>query len=179
MTIHWISFTAPMVSAILSGEKTETRRSRKPRWAAGDVLKVLEPIRASADGHDTCYAADDMRARVDGRFVPWRWKASGLPGRYMPRELSRIDLEVLEVREERLQEITDDAVAAEGVTLAAARELLFSKMSTRKAADLIARAPTPRDLFALGWDAINGGKPGASWADNPIVHVTKFRKVKP
>jgi hypothetical protein len=29
----------------------------------------------------------------------------------------------------------------------------------------------------LGWDAINGKKPGAAWKDNPTVTVTTFRRI--
>lgn len=168
MSNRWITFTAAMAAEILAGRKDMTRRL-SVRWKAGDVLGVGEPICRSGSG-TTLYSADHAPILgPDGvGWLAWRWKNSGLPGRYMPRDLCRIRLEVLEVREERLQDITDEDIAREGVSL-------------RSLASLLGRAPkgppSPRSWWAQGWDAINGKTPGANWAENPLVKVTTFRRL--
>ena len=83
--------------------------------------------------------------------------------RFMPRALSRITLEILSVRVERVQAISEDDARAEGVTLDdAIRE----------------KVPACRDVFRYRWDAINGRRAGCSWAASPWVWVLEFRRVE-
>jgi hypothetical protein len=84
--------------------------------------------------------------------VKWR------PSIHMPRRASRITLEITAVCVERLQEISEADVQAEGCT----------GSPLGPAAD--------RLLFPTLWESING--PG-SWDANPWVWVVGFRKVKP
>ena len=89
-----------------------------------------------------------------GEFRPGKWR----PSIHMPRWASRIDLEVLSVRAERLWEITDGAeVLEEGV-------LTSSK-----------------DGFANLWDEINAKRDGGAyaWARNPWVWRVEFRRIDP
>lgn len=82
------------------------------------------------------------------------------------REASRIDLEIEAVRVERLQDITEGDIAAEGVNHESAAMLLHG-----------GRAAPLRDLWRLGWDAINGRR--SPWSSNPWVWVINFRRVRP
>ena len=78
----------------------------------------------------------------------------------MPRWASRITLEVIGVRVERLQEISESDAKAEGV-------------------DAIPEAPaalTHRTSFAKLWDKINGKK--HPWCENPWVWVIQFHRVE-
>lgn len=77
------------------------------------------------------------------------WK----PSIFMPRWASRITLEIVGVRVERVQEITPDDARAEGV------EHLYA----------------PRNAFANLWDSINA-KRGYGWDSNPWVWVVEFRR---
>lgn len=87
------------------------------------------------------------------------------PSIFMPRWASRILLEVVSVRVERLQAITEEDVYAEGaVTVENARWEGTS---------------VPLRLFAWLWDSINGKRPGCSWDDNPWVWVVEFKVVTP
>jgi hypothetical protein len=128
-----------------------------PYGVPGDRLWVKEAIRAwtYADDDEACveYAAtghihDD---------ATWVWKRDSLPGMFMPRGLSRITLEITEVRVERLQEISRGDAMAEGCP--------FPNMAEGK---------DPRRWYTELWESINGT---GSWDANPFVWVVSFRQL--
>uniref|UniRef100_A0A6M3XHW1 Uncharacterized protein n=1 Tax=viral metagenome TaxID=1070528 RepID=A0A6M3XHW1_9ZZZZ len=83
----------------------------------------------------------------------------------MPRWASRITLEVVRVRVERVQEITEADVIAEGVgAYTLARGVLSDA------------PPDPRWKFIEIWNSINV-KRGYGWDTNPWVWVVEFRKM--
>lgn len=111
-----------------------------------DVQQTIQP--------DDDYYAAIYRAgwsRSNGGFS-WR------PSIHMPRWASRIALEVLSARIERLNDISEADAKAEGVFLASASE---------------AQGNTHRTEFAGLWESIYG--PGA-WDANPWVWVIEFRR---
>ena len=152
-----ILFSGPMVRAILSGAKTQTRRVITPqpdarlRWglagwedvhgrplpcrygAPGDLLWVRETWGIAGEFGDG--TAHTYRATDDRNGIIWR------PSIFMPRALSRITLKITDVRVERIQDISEPDEAAEGVE---------------------------RHTFAALWNAINA-KRGYSWERNPWV----------
>jgi hypothetical protein len=75
----------------------------------------------------------------------------------MPEWASRISLEVVDVRAERLHAIDDADAMREGV----------------RTLDGVLGATTPRERFACHWDAINSGR--AAWASNPWVLRVEFK----
>lgn len=99
------------------------------------------------------------------RAGPWRngkepsakWK----PSIHMPRWASRITLEVVAVRVERLQDISDDDIRAEGVTPDVATDHVRGPYYT---------------AWAALWRSINGPD---SWAANPWVWVVEFKRINP
>lgn len=111
--------------------------------------------------------SDDANMAIDGRAADRKWR----PSIFLPRWASRITLEVVGVRVERLQEITEDDARAEGVNPSDAHIVI-------KDGD---RQPdmerTHRGAFACLWDGINGDR--ASWASNPWVWRVEFRVVQP
>lgn len=100
---------------------------------------------------------------------PWARKFGHIPGIHMPRDASRITLEVTGVRVERLQEISEADARAEG-----AREC--DPVSGR---EVLLAGPSQRGSYALHyrdiWEQINGA---GSWAANPYVWVVEFRRAQ-
>lgn len=92
---------------------------------------------------------------------------------HMPRWASRITLEVVSVRAERLQDITEADAVAEGC----AAEWHKNRSTPDGPGELDGCSAV--DDFAALWDSINGRKPGRSWADNPFVWVVAFRRIEP
>lgn len=101
-----------------------------------------------------------------GRATYGRWR----PSIFMPRWASRITLEVIGVRVERLQEITNADGLCEGVMVWAAEQQTPVRDLTCSDARL---------GFLQAWDTINGKRPGCAWADNPWVWRVEFRRVEP
>jgi hypothetical protein len=89
------------------------------------------------------------RSFEDERDATWR------PSIFMPREASRLTLEVTDVREERLQDISEEDAKAEGC------------------ADV--RYRSPREEYSDLWDSLNAKR--APWASNPWVWVVCFRRL--
>jgi len=188
-----ILFSAPMVRAILDGSKTQTRRAVKriintdlgdcikdvdglpsrldfapqnweccPYGQPGDRLWVRETHLPKASG--TIYRADYSEfeaAGLGGMYGGWK------PSIFCKREHSRILLEIVSVRVERLQEISEADAIAEGI-----------------AVDEIGHAIREDDDIAWGsakgayaelWERINGS---GSWDANPWVWVIEFKRVQ-
>jgi hypothetical protein len=83
-------------------------------------------------------------------------------GRFMRRIHSRITLEIVSVRVERLQAITEADCIAEGATGGHASIPVYNY------------AATPREHYAHIWESINGT---GSWDLNPWVWVIEFKRV--
>lgn len=112
------------------------------RWMIGDASPNPTTIyRADSDDLNGCD----------------RWR----PSVHMPRWASRITLEVVSVRVERLHGISEEDAVAEGV------EMLPVGRDIGKQAAL---------SFAVLWQSINGL---GSWDDNPWVWVVEFKRIKP
>jgi hypothetical protein len=132
----------------------ETWQARSPR-DYGMECPISQPIeREGYAGHEWTvrYAATDQN------FAEWSgWN----PSIHMPRWASRITLEVVSVRVERVQDITAEDACAEGVP--GCRDNLSN-----------AHAVT---WFATLWNQINGKRANCSWQDNPWVWVVEFKEI--
>jgi len=80
------------------------------------------------------------------------------PSIFMPRWASRITLEVVSVRAQRLQDISEEDAKAEGFT--------------GEHFDLAVND------FIWAWGTINGKREGCAWQANPWVWAVEFRAVK-
>ena len=121
-------------------------------------------------------SANDAR-KVYGELDQYDWQAGESPCRWrpsihMPRWASRILLEIVSVRVERLQAISDADAQAEGV-----ERVVIGEGWRRYCDDEIVGVPpcaTARDSYGTLWQQING--PG-SWDANPWVWVIEFRRI--
>lgn len=188
-----ILFNGPMVRALLEGRKTQTRRIVKaakdpnigcwmtpgeialdsttvqecisPYGQPGDRLWVRETFQRFTDDGETIYRADQksfdlMNDLKRDECLEARWR----PAIHMPRWASRILLEVVSVRVERLNDISE----ADSIVECLQRTQDGHAWHVE---DEIHRATSPVDSYASLWEAING--PG-SWDANPWVWVVEF-----
>ena len=117
-----------------------------------------------------CYRADstgiptsrkkawDLLRSDDSRLHKWR------PSIHMPRWASRIQLEVTDVRVERVQEISEEDARAEGVALPERTVTMYDGIY--------------REHFQRLWNSINE-KRGYGWEANPWVWVVEFKRLQP
>lgn len=131
---------------------------RSPYGKRGDRLWIRETCREIEDG-GFVYRADyeEDEAREKG---PWK------NVRFVPKCSARIWLELVDVRPERLQEITAEDVVMEGVC----------------AEDRgVCRGVWPISTFATLWDELNGRRGAGvfSWERNPWVWRLSFCRVAP
>ena len=116
----------------------------------------------------TLSAADNYQIEGAARDRKWR------PAIFLPRWASRLTLEVISVRVERLQEIAEADAIAEGI---AARCELHNCSSLCGCASCIEDGcQTATSQFACLWDSINAKR--APWSSNPWVWVVGFRRVE-
>lgn len=113
----------------------------------------------------TVYRADFPECDKPQRGVKWS------PSIFMPRSLSRLLLEVTEVRVERLQDISEADAIAEGTPC----YVCGGQLDGRSESDChcFHRRATPNDYRVL-WESINGA---GSWEANPFVWVVSFRRI--
>lgn len=184
MTERPILFSAPMIRAILEGRKTQTRRIVSPQPPETHVLCGVNDL-FWVEGKDEpggcpefkCpHGVPDQRLWVRETFqdtgpelniepgyvyratdpdwdnhVGWKWT----PSIFMPRKASRITLEIVKVRVERVQQITGKDALAEGILR-----------------DDDGETPNFRQL----WDSINAQR-GFGWDVNPWVFVIEFKRL--
>lgn len=110
------------------------------------------------------YAADNPDLPLaKGRGVTPGWHTR--PALFMPRAVSRILLEIVSVRVERLQEIGEADARAEGVSVEERHTTGY-----RAGEFLPPSIRAYRDL----WEQINGA---GSWGANPWVWVVEFKRI--
>ena len=141
---HWEDVPLAMNSANLHMWDEFTRCVR---WPTGEVILDCEP---------------DLLDRWTKQF-PTGWRKK--PSIHMPRWAARLFLTVKSVRAERLQEITEEDVIAEGVKCRC-----DVGQSEYDCCDLSAI-----DHFSSLWDTINA-KRGYPWESNPWVWRIEFER---
>jgi len=161
-----------------------------PYGVPGDRLWVREAFSPDWCDH-VIYRADDPTgggARDAGYASEPKWK----PSIHMKREYSRIDLELVTVRVERVQDISDKDIVAEGIYIPVNADSIKDgkghplirltgknppiKYLRKRDGDPWTESELLRAHFAALWDDINA-KRGYSWKANPWVWVVEFRKI--
>jgi hypothetical protein len=137
-----------------------------PYGQPGDRLWVRETAIISPpnwnDGSDCNVKDDQGRSRIVQWIASYPntegagfYRLKKVPSIFMPRWASRITLEIIGIRVERLQDISNEDIRAEGAA--------------------VLGCVTHRLNYQTLWESINGPD---SWAINPWVWVIEFRKVE-
>lgn len=113
---------------------------------------------------ETWYRTDSARLGVNPLDAGLNWR----PSIFMPRAFSRILLEIVGVRVERVRDITEWDAQAEGVTVGEDRSYSHAEHG------LVYRPF--RDAFKTLWGSIND-KRGFGWEQNPCVWVITFKRI--
>lgn len=138
-------------------------------WSeGGDRLWVRETFAPhdEPENHQHAKAGYTYRAdwdiHDDAELRDFKWK----PSIFMPRDASRITLELIDVRAERLQQISESDALAEGA--------LDPGWEDGIPGGPVSTSHVARLAFESLWCGINGRK---SWDSNPWVWALTFKKV--
>ncbi len=223
-------FNRDMVRAILSGQKTQTRRMIKPQPASG-VRRSIFVESGIEDGHgrevkrtynagDLIYVRETFKLvyNIDGLVCAVKYKADdaekNIPPEdddigiiqgsaskwksaiHMPKSLARTWLEVVSLRVERLQDISENDAIREGVEnncllsswdnetkkfIVKDKSYCHHNCETCQVINEYTRYPFDHDSeecysavesYSTLWNSIYG-----NWEVNPWVWVTEFKKV--
>lgn len=173
-TVRWAICECPYG---VPGERLWVRESWAPRKGWGELRAPI----------NMRFAATHDRSEVE------RWR----PSIHMPRWASRLTLEIVSVRVERVQEISEADAKAEGPLYAIDQEqtLLSPHLTEERNTGCYACAGEPNGIaelchdalrgkgrpfacwFAALWDSINAAR-GFGWEKNPWVWVIEFKRVE-
>lgn len=197
MTIKPILFNTEMVRAILDGRKSCTRRLVKhdvesvlnspyhkvhpevedkqiisklcnPPYHTDDILYVRETWSEAYEEGTYIYRADDKLADL-----PTFKESSKLiyhPSIHMPKEAARIWLKVMNVRIERLQDVTEDGAKAEGA--------IDNRGFIHSPENEYDRIHTAREHFIKIWNSTikKSDLDSYGWNANPWIWVIEFER---
>ncbi|PPI86186.1 hypothetical protein KEHDKFFH_02380 [Marinobacter maroccanus] len=148
-------------SACPYGQPGDRLWVRETHHVPGGYLEaeLIEEIRngvSSPESLGVTYRADAPSLKpCDGGWTP---------SIHMPRWASRITLEIIDVRVERLQDISGEDSASEGATGPIGSPRAYGVVTKQFA----------RDQFMRLWESINGPD---SWQVNPWVWVIEFERI--
>lgn len=164
-----------------------------PHGGPGDRLWVRENLKLAA-GVFWVYSADNKPVMVDKihetEMIVWAHhkQQDYCPSIHMPRWASRLTLELVEVRAERLQDITEEGAMAEGIWREWKPPLLdvepalcmpgFYTYYCGTKEDKKGGFDTAKQCFESLWNSIHKADGPNGWNANPYVWVEKFKKVE-
>lgn len=135
----------------------------KPPYQIGDILYVRETWKRIPGASSKGGFAYKYKASEEGRYwdkvYGFKWK----PSIHMPKEAARIWLKVINVRVERLQDITPKQAGEEGVTWETDNSGMYRRMRFKQLWDSTIKK---QDLDKYGWDA------------NPYTWVIEFERIE-
>lgn len=162
-TAIWRAVKAPVLAKSRQPDKVSICGGKaKFIWSGPDTIGDFE-IRLPYRIDDVLYVRETWAvwSRTEGTASKIHYKADGeclkdakwRPSIHMPREAARLFLRVKSVKVERLQDIDDDGVAAEGFEIGAPFDDLWDGTIKKS------------DIPIYGWNA------------NPWVWVTEFERI--
>lgn len=135
---------------------------RGPVISPEDVARYQQDPAAFRERQYCRYRADTSAWGSEDGFGHPGWQA----GIHMPRWASRIDLLITRLRVEKIQDISDDDIIAEGVQ--------FDSHFLNNFFTLQSETDSPKEAYRKAWIAQYGG---TSWEVNPWVWVIDFERV--
>lgn len=184
-----ILFSTEMVKAILDGRKSQTRRIIKTHTlkvldcaaAIGEISQYLSESQI-IDKNNLKYILSCSPYKIGMRLwvrETWALDSNGYhykadncifpkelggwhPSIFMPKEASRITLEITDIRVERLWDITEDDACRDG-------GFIYSSM-------YVDDKNYAKNRFKILWDSINL-KRGYCWDSNPWTWVISFKRI--
>lgn len=163
-----------------------------PRVKPGDKIWCKEVWRPSISHHcamDGCdcadvniaYAADGVSRFYSDDKIPEEWLIPKTAAKgdvsplFLPRWASRLTLDVLSVRAERLQDITEEDAEREGVVPFGEAYSGISPDQRLTTGERAGDSPF-RASFAVLWDELNGDR--CAWKSDPLVWRYELRRVE-
>lgn len=152
------------------------------RYQVGDICYIREPFRVSERDCElqelrVIYKHDEkpMNVFVNDeewiKFCQWKKPYQGKSSLYMFRSLAREFIKITGVRVERLQDISEADIWAEGISKDE-YECWVDEVSNIRCAE--STLETPTDWFIRLWNGINGET--HLWESNPWVFVYEFER---
>lgn len=159
-----------------------------PYGQPGDRLWVRETFGVLDADHQTpdckCYYKADCREGSESDDLRKEYGYKYKPSIHMPRWASRITLEIVSVRVERLNDISEQDALAEGMKGITKDRILVKygipDSDGQPGTDNYGWpwnkwCTDPRGAFFGLWESINGA---GSWQQNPWVWVVEFKRVQ-
>lgn len=173
----------------------EDQIAKCPLGRVGDRLWVREAwgdVTRAFQGHDCeepqviAFRADEGVYNVDGEvpiylekmddsgIVCSDWKSPI----HMPRWASRLTLEIVSVRAERLQAITEEDAKAEGLIFRKPNfESIYEGFYGMSHWPHVRWLSKAREAFIEAWGEINGKRKGCDWDSNPFTWRIEFKRI--
>ena len=144
-------------------------REYKPPRQPGDVVYLAEAL-----FNQDCfvaYKADSLEFAdpETHKAKVWPWKVKTLSGMFMPYWAARNFAEILDVKAERIQSISDEDIRAEGFR----GDVYGEEIGIAPRED----PASARIYFSDYWDSLNA-KRGHSWESNPWVWAHTMQPVE-
>lgn len=157
-SLDWSMARTTILDAFIVMDNSGCMRLVTPIWKSGDTFWVREAIRKIRSRSGGYIYRADIPPDVVGHFV---W----LPSIHMPRAASRITLEIVSVRAQWLQDISESDAKREGV------DAEFEMDAAAFVKGLALPPPTHRLGFKHVWGSIK-------WSENPPVWAMEFEVKK-
>lgn len=158
-----------------------------PYGAPGDLMWVQEEWGVAELSFDNPYTKAHYRADGTYLVIPGWHKATEFiaddlsfqwcESNTMPRWACRLVLEIMSVRVERLQEISDVDAIDEGMFTLPKPELTAAIVLARQNGERPPLGETPSQRYRRFWNTLYESK-GQGWDANPWVWVVEFKRVE-
>lgn len=159
----------------------------KASYQSGDILYVRETwVKLPVSPGDHFRPNGIYYYKADEESRPERFWCNGWrPSIHMPKEAARMFLRVIDVRAERIQDITDKQIENEGIRVWSKDDKLFKYAPSDREGDAPAWPWTecphsPKEAMNRLWDRTikAADLPLCGWEANPWVWVIHFERVE-